>query len=335
MSRAQNLLLPVSALEVCDRARVRHQKPKDGSDIVLEYAEAYECGLIIEPLDVFRERGTDRYIVADGEHRLLALRRTKIKKIDCRLHEGDEIDALDFAIQCNQKHGLRRTDRDKYHALARIKETPRLAEKYRTDSELSAKIGVSVRTIKRYMAQWRDSDGGDETVRAEKQKAQVRAEKYHPDANGNMTRVMFNPGQAATDPDPRRLISEPDSGGGSMTRVMLQTGRNTSPQEANGSREPFQASDSPKEIPVRPRSEASNLPLQTVQHPEQHKPVPVHETNGHAGSDAALIVDFTDALFLFGELPPAAEFRGLLNGQLNWDHVERAHQWLTDLLGER
>jgi hypothetical protein len=185
--------LPVAMLEVCDRARVRQVKPKDGSDIVLEYAEAYQCGLIMEPLDVFREKGTERYIVADGEHRLLALRRTKIKDVECRVHEGDEVAALDFAIGCNQKHGVRRTDRDKYHALVRIKETS-LRDKYRTDTELSEKIGVSIRTIKRYMVDWRNSDSGDTRTRAKKQAAQEKAAKHHPRPqknDGNMTRVMF------------------------------------------------------------------------------------------------------------------------------------------------
>jgi hypothetical protein len=282
--------LPVSALEVCDRTRVRHQKPKDGTDIVQEYAEAYQCGLILEPLDVFREKGTERYIVADGEHRLLALRRAKIKQIDCRLHEGDEIAALDFAIGCNQAHGVRRTERDRYHALARIMETS-LRDKYRTDTELSEKLGVSIATVKRYKAQWRNSDGGDERTQEKKGKARARAEKH------------------------------------------------TSQPKANGSREPFHASDSSREIPAPTGTEPKNEPVQLVQHPEQHKPVsifvPPEKAHVSNPSDAELITDFTDAMLLFEELPPAGEFRGLLNGQLNWDHVERAHQWLTDLLAER
>ncbi|KKK89186.1 hypothetical protein LCGC14_2735620, partial [marine sediment metagenome] len=64
--------LPVLSLEVCDQVRVRNQKPKINSDVVQEYAEAYQLGKIDEPLDVFQEQGTERYIVADGENRLLA-----------------------------------------------------------------------------------------------------------------------------------------------------------------------------------------------------------------------------------------------------------------------
>ena len=195
----KTVTLPVSALEVCDRTRVRHQKPKDGTDIILEYAEAYQCGLILEPLDVFREKGTERYIVADGEHRLLALRRAKIKEVECRLHEGDEVDALDFAIRCNRTHGVRRTKADIYHAFKRIKETPRLRDKYRTDTELSEQLGISIRTVKSYGAEWRNSDGGDARVRAQKEKAQERAATHAPKAgNVQVARSKDTQNQQAT-----------------------------------------------------------------------------------------------------------------------------------------
>jgi ParB-like chromosome segregation protein Spo0J len=170
--------LPVKALEVCARTRVRKLTPNAGSDIVLEYADAYRSGLILEPLDVFREKRTERYIVADGEHRLLALRRAEVKNVECRLYEGDEVAALDFAIGCNQRHGLRRTKADVYHVLARIMETPQLRDKYRTDSELSEKLGISVRTVQNYRAQWRNSEGGDARVRAAKDEARQQASRH-------------------------------------------------------------------------------------------------------------------------------------------------------------
>lgn len=203
--------VPVAALEVCDRTRVRAIKPNPNSDIVAEYAEAYQCGLITEPLDVFREKGTERYIVADGEHRLLALRKAGIKTVECRVHEGDELAALDFALGCNQAHGLRRTERDRYHAFARIMETP-LRDKYRTDSELAEKLGVSIRTVKRYRAQWRDSDGGDARVRERKQAAREKAAKHaipHSTPNVNVTRVTFQATENTKKISPAAHIASP------------------------------------------------------------------------------------------------------------------------------
>jgi hypothetical protein len=176
--KSEVTILPVANLEICPRVRVRERAPKDGADVVLDYAEAYQCGLITEPLEVFREKGTERYIVADGEHRLLALKRAKRKEVECRLYEGDEIDALDFGIRCNQKHGLRRTKADIYHALVRIMETPRLCDKYRTDTELSEQLGISIATVQRHKTQWRSSSGGDSRARAKKQAAQTSSKKH-------------------------------------------------------------------------------------------------------------------------------------------------------------
>lgn len=169
----------VTELELCDRTRVRKIKPNAQSDVVDEYTEAYRCGLIVEPLDVFQERGTERYLVADGEHRLLALQRAKVAKIAVRLHDGDEVAALDFAIGCNHAHGVRRTKADKYHAFERIMETS-LKGKYRTDTELSEKIGVHKNTIANYKVQWRNSESGDKSTSRKKEKARETAEQHTP-----------------------------------------------------------------------------------------------------------------------------------------------------------
>ena len=169
--------LPVNSLETSSRVRVRQQKPKEGGDVVLDYADAYKCGLIVEPLDVFQEPGTERYLVADGEHRLLGLVKAKIKEVEVRVHQGDEVAALDFALGCNHAHGLPRTKADKYRAFCLIKETPELDDKYRTDSEKSEKIGVSTRTIKTYGADWRESQSSNQRVRRLKESAKDNAKK--------------------------------------------------------------------------------------------------------------------------------------------------------------
>lgn len=185
--------MQVAALEVCDRVRVRHQRPREGTDVVLDYADAYRCGLITEPLDVFREKGTERYIVADGENRLLALRAAKIKEVDVRLHEGDEVAALDFAIGCNQSHGLRRTKADKYHAFVRIMETPTLKSKYPTDTDLSEKIGVSKRTIADYKVEWRNSESSDRQSRRAKEDSKAAAKKFTGNGAEPRTEVKKKP----------------------------------------------------------------------------------------------------------------------------------------------
>lgn len=218
--KSEIMTLAVADLETCDRVRPRHQRPRDGSDVVLEYAEAYQCGLITEPLDVFREKGAERYIVADGENRLLALRRAKIKQIECRVYEGDEIDALDFATSCNKAHGLRRTKADIVHALTRILETPRLRSKYRTDTNLSEHLGISVASVKRYKALWRDDEKSDdpEPVRRAKETSRQTAEKHtSPSAvNGSVSRsqvIENTEDQGSHDRKSAPSVSAPPAGG--------------------------------------------------------------------------------------------------------------------------
>ena len=213
---AQVITLPVSSLEVCDRVRVRNQKPKSNSDAVQEYAEAYQLGKINDELDVFQEQGTERYIVADGENRLLALRRAKIENADCLLHPGDEIAALDFALGCNQAHGLRRTKADKFHAFVRVMETP-LRDKYKTDAALSAKLGVSIATIARYKAEWRISKGGNRQAKRDaKKSAEQHAEsepindrlpsKTSGKSGTSREKVELTPEQARVAADTREAI---------------------------------------------------------------------------------------------------------------------------------
>jgi hypothetical protein len=311
----QLITLPVATLEVCDRTRVRQQKPKDGSDIVMEYAEAYQCGLIVEPLDVFREKGTERYIVADGEHRLLALRRAKIAKVECRLHEGDEVAALDFAIGCNQTHGVRRTDRDKYHALVRIMETP-LRDKYRTDTELSEKIGVSIATIRRYKAQWRNSDGGDARVRAKKDAARASAER-------NTANALKNTGTVSRD---TVQVAEATNKFFATTRNCDSESRpsNTSARSVKGA-----VMNPPESAAQGSEAGNRNKPVGVDTGPVR-PPVP-----GPGPTDTALAREFLHAIGLASMLPPAEDVRAALKGQIDWPQVEYAHQWLTELLAER
>jgi ParB-like chromosome segregation protein Spo0J len=198
--------LPVANLEISPRVRVRKIAPKDGSDVVLDYAEAYQAGQITEPLDVFQEKNTERYLVADGEHRLLALIRAKVKQVECRVHEGEEIDALRFATGCNQKHGLRRTKADIYHALSRIMET-KLRDEFRTDTQLSEQLGISLASIQRYKAMWRESEGGSAPVRAKKEAAKVNGKKHRPIAQTKKKRNIASEEFQATEKKEKK--SEP------------------------------------------------------------------------------------------------------------------------------
>ena len=84
-------------------------------DTVADYAEAMERGDRFPAVTVFTDGA--EYYLADGFHRVEALRRIGKKAVMADLQNGDFKDALLYALKANSTHGLRRTNADKRHAL--------------------------------------------------------------------------------------------------------------------------------------------------------------------------------------------------------------------------
>lgn len=177
--------LDVRSIEICDRVRARRRKD---AQIVERYAEDIKVGAIMPPIVVFQENGTQRYLCADGEHRLEAHKKAGKKKIDAEIHKGDEVDALEYALGCNATHGTRRTAADIKFAYHQLRDNPALSGRYKTHQARSDLLRVSVRTCQRLEAEWREAEGGDKTEkatsrRAAKTKGQKPRTARH--ANGN------------------------------------------------------------------------------------------------------------------------------------------------------
>lgn len=82
---------------------------------VADYAEALADGAEFPPVIVFHDG--DRYIAADGFHRIHAALKNGARVIECDIRKGGKAAALMFALGCNVHHGLRRTNADKRHAV--------------------------------------------------------------------------------------------------------------------------------------------------------------------------------------------------------------------------
>lgn len=82
---------------------------------VADYAEALAEGAKFPSVTVFHDG--DRYIAADGFHRIEAGLRMGATQIECDVRKGGKTEALKFALGCNAHHGLRRTNADKRHAV--------------------------------------------------------------------------------------------------------------------------------------------------------------------------------------------------------------------------
>ena len=162
-------MLPVAALEECDRVRVRAEI---NERIVQDYAEAMESGAVFrEPVIAYCEPGCERYVLADGWHRKRAAQLAGIGKLEVEVRDGTLADAITFAVSCNTKHGLRRSRRDLETAFRCFMHYGALANEHRTQRELADLFQCSERTIQGLAAAWRDTPES----KAERQARQERA----------------------------------------------------------------------------------------------------------------------------------------------------------------
>ncbi len=86
-------------------------------DVIDAYREDLEAGAIFPPIDVFAEKGSERYILADGFQRLFAHIHAGRDEIEVEVHEGGMHEALMYALGANTGHGARRSNADKVNAV--------------------------------------------------------------------------------------------------------------------------------------------------------------------------------------------------------------------------
>ena len=118
-------------------------------DTVQDYADAMERGDKFPAVTVFTDGA--EYYLADGFHRVEALRRIGKKSVVAELRDGDFKAALLFALKANSTHGLRRTNADKRHALEMAwNAREELFGGEPSIALLAETCGVSVETVKRF-----------------------------------------------------------------------------------------------------------------------------------------------------------------------------------------
>lgn len=96
--------------------------------VVNLYTKDMEHGAVFPPLDVFAENNSERYILADGFHRLHAYLNVEATEVPCHVHKGGLHDALVFALGANETHGLRRTNADKRLAVKIALKDPTISQ---------------------------------------------------------------------------------------------------------------------------------------------------------------------------------------------------------------
>ncbi len=127
--------------------------------VIDSYCEDLKNGAIFPPIDVFKEKGSARYILADGFHRLLAHIHAGKEEIDCNVREGGMRECLEFAFGANSMHGLRRTNADKRHAVEMALKDPYFSQLSR--QEIADLCRVTRRTVRKIANQPPPDEGGN------------------------------------------------------------------------------------------------------------------------------------------------------------------------------
>ncbi|MGH7967292.1 MAG: ParB/RepB/Spo0J family partition protein, partial [Limisphaerales bacterium] len=111
-------------------------------ETVVDYAEAMRNGAKFPPVIVFNDSG--KFLLADGYHRVAAVKLNKGTEIAAEIREGSRIDAIKFALSANATNGLRRTSADKRNCvIIALKEFPDLSNRAIADQ-----CGVSDMLVK-------------------------------------------------------------------------------------------------------------------------------------------------------------------------------------------
>lgn len=115
----------------CDKieatAATQIRKKLDKS-VIETYTEDVKSGCIFPPLDVFCEKNSERYILADGFHRHRAFINADHEEVEVTVHEGGMHEALIFACGANSYHGLQRSNKDKHHAVEMCLKDPEISQ---------------------------------------------------------------------------------------------------------------------------------------------------------------------------------------------------------------
>ena len=120
-------LIRLQANNILASAATQSRKRIDPA-LVAQYVEDLNNGCIFPPLIVFAEKNSERYILADGFHRLQAMVEAEVQDIMVEVKEGDLHAAFKFCLGSNAEHGGRRTNADKIHVVEMALKDPEVSQ---------------------------------------------------------------------------------------------------------------------------------------------------------------------------------------------------------------
>lgn len=135
------------------QAREKISEPK-----AKEYATLMKDGIKFPPIEVF-EKG-DQYILADGFHRLHALKANGDVTVTVKVLPGGETEALFHSLGANSTHGLARSNGDKKKAVHTFLTHPDFSKF--SDRDIAKHIGVSNVMVSKYRKTLKRNSGEGE-----------------------------------------------------------------------------------------------------------------------------------------------------------------------------
>lgn len=124
--------------------RLQHRKLD--VDHINSLLEAVEAGAKLPPVKVVYDG--KNYWLFDGHHRLNVARIRKEAEIEAEVYQGDFRMAWEASLGVNDKHGLRRTDRDIHNVLAQVFLDADLSKL--NDEAIARRVGCHRHTVMKF-----------------------------------------------------------------------------------------------------------------------------------------------------------------------------------------
>jgi hypothetical protein len=132
------------------------------SATVIKYREAMRGGASFRAIHVVESPAGERLLV-DGWHRIEAAEREGFTKLYAHVWIGSREDAIEFAAQCNARHGLPRNEDDLRKVVTMLRALPKWRQA--SNVEIAKHVNVSEATVRR-LSSSRDEDAGQPIEKA-------------------------------------------------------------------------------------------------------------------------------------------------------------------------
>ncbi len=177
----------LTELAVCEIEATANTQVRRALDqkVIADYGEAMLAGALFPALTAFSPKNSERYILADGFHRLAAANEVGYDSYPCEVFVGDSHDALEFALGANNEHGLRRSVKDKQNAVEIALKDPVFSK------ESNRKIGRICNVSHHFVKKIRNEHGLSDTEgkKPKKDAKTTKSEKPAKDTGGNVPSV--------------------------------------------------------------------------------------------------------------------------------------------------